>query len=85
MATVTISDSTYQRLKEVASAMSLPLDEYLDRIAAGRVQTFGDSNSLVRQGTSQWLEQFEAWVSSHAARPFIADDSRDAIYGDERD
>ena len=33
----------------------------------------------------EWATAFDAWVSSHPARPFLADDSRDAIYGDECD
>jgi hypothetical protein len=84
MATVTIPDSTYAGLQKLATAMRLPLDQYLARIAAGEIEPPDDTRRLM-PGTSEWSKVFDSWVSSHPALPFIADDSRDVIYADERD
>ncbi len=81
MAVVTIPDSTYSRLNKLAAAMHIPLDQFLDRIAD--VGTNGTVSGT--QGSAEWMKAFDAWVSSHPRRDFIADDSRDAVYGDERD
>ena len=80
MATLTLPDSTYQRLNDLAAAMRLPLDQYLDRIAG---QGIGSPAAAPATGTTEWMKAFDAWVASHPRRDFVADDSRDAIYGDE--
>ena len=85
MATVTIPDSTYDRLKEAAAAMQMPLDKFLDRVAANGAGSPAGDRHVAQTGTTQWTEAFNAWVASHPARGFVADDSRDAIYGDERE
>lgn len=85
MATLTIPDPTYERLKEKAAAMRLPLDEYLARFAEGNLEAHRSSPHAIKPGTPEWQKAFDSWVSSHPARPFIADDSRDAIYGEGRD
>ena len=81
MATLTIPDSTYQRLKEIANARSVPLEQFLDQVVAGAAS--GSPLPTARPGTSEWMAAFDAWVAGHPARATIADDSRDAIYGDE--
>jgi hypothetical protein len=83
MATIIIPDSTYQRLKEVSSAMRLPLEKFLDRIASGAQMSPVESSIVAKPGTPEWIEEFDAWVSSHATQPNVADDSRDVVYGDE--
>jgi hypothetical protein len=40
---------------------------------------------VLHQGSPEWLAEFNAWIASHSQQKHIADDSRDAIYGDERD
>jgi hypothetical protein len=85
MATVTIPDSTYQRLKDLATSMRLPLEEYLDRVAVEGIGAAGSGHPTAASGTAEWMKAFDAWVASHPARGFVADDSRDAIYGDERE
>jgi hypothetical protein len=84
MATVTIPDSTYQRLKEVAAAMQLPLDKFLDRVAAGGSGVVSGKPQVIQSGTPEWTEAFNEWIASHPAHNFVVDDGRDAIYGDER-
>jgi hypothetical protein len=44
-----------------------------------------ETSEIPKPGGSEWLKAFDAWVSSHPARQSVADDSRDTIYGDERD
>ena len=85
MATITISDSTYYRLESLAHSMSLPLDEYLNRLAAEGIEGEGSEQLAAATGTPEWMNTFDAWVASHPSRGFIADDSRDAVYGEDRD
>jgi hypothetical protein len=85
MATVNIPDATYLRLKERAQAMQVPLETFLERVAAGANQEAAVAMDVACPGTPEWTKAFEAWIAVHPARPFVADDSRDAIYGDERD
>jgi hypothetical protein len=80
MATLTIPDSTYHRLQEIAAARSVPLEQFLDQVAGAAI---GNSLPSAKSGTSEWMAAFDAWVADHAARATVADDSRDAIYGDE--
>ena len=84
MATFTISDSTYRRLNDLAAAMRLPLDQFLARVADEALAARSQNSPSVKPGTPQWTQEFQAWLSSHAAPHAVADDSRDAIYGDER-
>jgi hypothetical protein len=85
MATVTIPEPTYRRLQAIAAAMHLPLDQFLHRVAFDSAETSGNGRPAAKPGTDEWINAFNAWVASHPARPYTADDSRDAIYGDERD
>jgi hypothetical protein len=63
--------------------MRLPLDEYLARFAGGNLEAPRGVPHSIKPGTPEWQMAFNAWLSSHPARPFIADDSRDVIYGEE--
>jgi len=85
MATVNVPDATYLRLKEKAQAMQVPLETFLERVATEANHEAAAAIHATRPGTPEWTRAFEAWIALHPARPFIADDSRDAIYGDERD
>lgn len=85
MATLNISDSTYLRLKEKARAMQVPLETFLKRVATESPQEAAGRMRALRPGTPEWMKAFEAWTAVHAAVAFVADDSRDSIYGDERD
>ncbi len=84
MATINIPDSTLQRLTEVAAAMRIPLDKLLDGVAAESAGRLG-GRKPAQPGTPEWTKAFDDWVASHPPRSFVADDSRDSIYGDERD
>jgi len=37
-----------------------------------------------RQGSPEWFALYNAWIAGHPALQHLADDSRDAIYSDER-
>ena len=85
MATLIIPDSTYQRLQALADSMRLPLDEYLNCVATEGIGAAGSKEPAVKGGTPEWINAFDAWIDSHPAHGFIADDSRDAVYGEDRD
>lgn len=82
MATLTIPDLTLQRLKDMATARKLPLEQLIEQMA---IASFGDPLQGVKPGTAEWMTAFDAWVGGHSKRALVADDSRDFIYGDERD
>ena len=44
-----------------------------------------NSGAKPRQGSPEWRALYHAWIAGHPAVPHLADDSRDAIYDDERD
>ena len=78
MATLTIPDTTYLRLNKLADAMHMPLDQFLDDIAKNHSTPVPGS----RPRSLEWNAAFENWLASHKAELHVADDSRDAIYGD---
>ena len=79
MATITIPDVTYQRLKDLAAARKISLSELLNEVAAANGVTRSDA---VRQLAA--LESFAAgmtqWTSKHLPPGHVVDDSREAIY-----
>jgi len=86
MATVTIPDSTYRRLQDAAAAERMPVDKYLDQVLRDRGETAREGNRQALDPASpEWRAAFEEWIAIHKDRKEVADDSRDAIYGDERD
>ena len=54
-----------------------------EKLATGRGNNL--SGGSPPQGSAEWFAMLNAWVASHPSRQFLADDSRDAIYSDERD
>jgi len=75
-----------QQLRELAADHGRDWDKLSDEQRQDFVnRLLHQTNDIPKPGSSEWLKAFDAWVSSHPARQCIADDSRDAIYGDERD
>lgn len=85
MPNVMISEETYRTLKEIAASRQQPLDAFIAELAVEVSQTHRAAGPRLRPGTAEWLAEFDAWIASHPTRGQIADDSRDSIYGDERD
>jgi hypothetical protein len=84
MATINVPDATFRQLTEAAAAMHLPLDKFLDHVV-GSTAALNGTKKPAQPGTPEWIMAFNEWIASHPARGIVADDSRDAIYGDERD
>ena len=80
MATVTIPDSTFERLQAIAARRELTIDAYLAEVAAEE-EALPTSNSE-RQLAA--LEAFAAGVCAHTAGKLppgqAVDDSRETIY-----
>ncbi len=92
MATLSVPDETYQRLSERAAALEIGVDEFvrptLERLASGVITGWEPRAPL---DGDAWLSEFDAWKQDAIGRAhryppgFVADDSRDSIYGDRED
>jgi plasmid stability protein len=86
---VELSPQTAAKLRERAAASGKDVSAYArdaieQRLAAEEGN--GASSTSPRQGGEEWFARFNEWVAAaHPPRPLLADDSRDAIYGEERD
>ena len=85
---IELSPQTETKLRERATASgkdvgSYALDAIEQKLAAD--QGNGALPTSPRQGGEEWFARFNEWVAAHPPRPLLADDSRDAIYGEERD
>lgn len=81
MATLTIPDLTYERLKDMANARKLPLEQFIEEMA---IAALGISPQVAKPGTAEWMTLFDDWIGDHLKSDVVADDSRDPIYRDER-
>jgi hypothetical protein len=74
------------KLREQAAAAGKDVSSFVQEAIEEKLAAPNQHPSKVPdQRSAEWLAEFNAWVASHAAQPHLADDSRDAIYGDERD
>ena len=86
---LSLSAESEARLRQRAAAAGKDVSTFVreaveEKLAATTVAGGATAGSPT-QGSAEWFARFNEWVSSHPPRPFLADDSRDAIYGDERD
>lgn len=82
---IALSPESETKLRERAAAAGKQVEEFLRDEIEQRVLTEPPSAAQIAQGSGEWLARFRQWVQEHPARPFLADDSREAVYGDERD
>ena len=85
---ISLSPESEAKLRERAAAAGKDVIAFVretieEKLAAGRDN--GSASGSSSQGTEQWFARFNEWIASHPPREFLADDSRDAIYSDERD
>jgi hypothetical protein len=81
MATLTVTDATYQRLQANAAARKLSLDAYLAEVASQSASALLDSSRQIA-ALESFSEGMNAWTSGHlllamslttAVRPFTKD------------
>ena len=79
MPTLTVPDSTYERLKAKAAARKLSLDAYLADLAG---QTDAATTDSARQlaALESFAASMTAWTSAHLPAGHVVDDSRESIY-----
>ena len=85
---IELSPETEAKLRERAAASGRDIASYAraaieQKLAADNGG--GRAPASPRQGGQEWFARFNEWVAAHPPRPLLADDSRDAIYGEERD
>jgi hypothetical protein len=71
-------------LRQQAAAAGKDLTEFVQEAIEEKLAAAEGHPAETKRRVNQ-LAKFHAWVASHAHRTAIADDSRDEIYGDERD
>lgn len=84
---IELSPETEAKLRERAAESGKDVTSYArDVIEQKLAAENGDAAAASpRQGGDDWFARFNEWVAGHPPRPMLADDSRDAIYGEERD
>lgn len=85
---IMLSPESEAKLRERAAAAGKDVAAFVRETVEEKLAAGGDKGSASeppRQGTNEWFARFNEWVASHPPRPFLADDSRDAIYSTERD
>lgn len=85
---IELSPQTEAKLRERAAASGKDIGSYaLDAIEQRLAADPGNGSVATspRQGGEEWFARFNEWVAAHPRRALLADDSRDAIYGEERD
>ncbi|MDB5330200.1 MAG: hypothetical protein JWP03_1351 [Phycisphaerales bacterium] len=79
MTTVTIEDSTYQKLRALAAARGLSLDALLNAIAGLNAPVEPDSTRQLA-ALESFSNGMKASINSHLPPGHIADDSRESVY-----
>jgi len=79
MATIVIPDLTYRRLQAVAAARGVPVDKYLEELAAQGALPQSDSAKQLA-ALEAFAAGMTAWTSTHLPPGHIVDDSRDSVY-----
>jgi len=82
MTTLTIEDSTYQRLRALAAARRLSLDAYLNEIAGLNHAPMPSDSTRQLAAIESFAAGMKAWTNNHLLPGYIADDSRESIYED---
>jgi hypothetical protein len=79
MVTVTMADSTYERLKAKAATRRLSVDAYMNELAQQSGPGPGDSDRQLA-ALESFIAGMTAWTSSHLPPGHVTDDSRGTIY-----
>ena len=82
---ISLSPATEARLRQRAAASGKDVSDFVRETIEEKLSAPSAGGPASGQGTDEWFSRFNEWVASHPPRPIIADDSRDAIYGDGRD
>jgi predicted transcriptional regulator len=85
---IELSSETAAKLRERAAATGKDVSSYARDAIEQRLASDdgnGAASAAPRQGGEEWFARFREWVAAHPPRPLLADDSRDAIYGEEPD
>ncbi len=73
-----------QLLRERAEAQGVTLDALLRRLANESLKGESEKPFYETATRGEWLRAFNQWVDSHNLdTPVLADDRREAIYGDD--
>lgn len=87
MASLTISDETYERINERAATLGLTLEQFLARLLDGGMPDDQGCAQAASPGPyPEWQRAFEAWMAEVQARAhrypegFFVDDSRESMY-----
>lgn len=68
------------RLRERAAAEGKDAEALAVEAVAARVGMPAGRGDLRDRPYAEWAAAFWAWVASHPALPYVADDSRESIY-----
>ena len=85
---IDLPPETEAKLRQRAAASGKDVTAFVRETIEEKLADDQDNGSApggLRQGSDEWFVRLSDWVASHPRRPFLADDSRDAIYSEERD
>lgn len=77
--TINLPGEAEQKLRATAERRGQTLEAYLEWLALNVAANSGPPHD---QTADEWVAEWRAWVASHASNPYVADDSRESIYGD---
>jgi hypothetical protein len=82
---ISLSPDSEARLRERAAAEGKDVAAFVRETIEEKLAATAPAGAAPAQGTPEWLARLNEWVAIHPPRPYLADDSRDAIYSPDRD